>query len=343
MVAELANAKLQLQAERPQLTTAAERLRQMVSIHSPEETAFTVPELISKSFDATQLRTLLALRDAICEHPEAPEYVYLKWALLGTLRDVAVVKVGWPYQRPSQARRPRYTLTLERFCERVSWMAEDIAGVVDDDHERFVVAGDSRDEEIWARGLGDGALRACVSSPPYLNNFDYADATRLEAYFWGSAATWADLCSVIRVDMLTATTQQSSRREETAGLAALQDSAAAPDVASLVAELKQQRRSRERGKEYDQVLPAYLSALRDILRNLSRHLEPKAPVLWLIGDSAPYGVYIDTPRLIGKLASDFGFDIRADVVLRERGNRWSGAPGRHQERLAERLLVMSVP
>ena len=47
------------------------------------------------------------------------------------------------------------------------------------------------------------------SSPPYLNNFDYADATRLELYFWGPVASWKEMCESVRSGMLVATTQQT--------------------------------------------------------------------------------------------------------------------------------------
>ena len=47
--------------------------------------------------------------------------------------------------------------------------------------------GDSRVPEAW-ESIAPGTAKGCVSSPPYLNNFDYADATRLELYFWARYA-----------------------------------------------------------------------------------------------------------------------------------------------------------
>jgi len=110
-------------------------------------------------------------------------------------------------------------------------------------------------------------------------------------------------------------------------------------VLSLTDLLTKQRRDRTRGKEYDQVVPAYFVGMAEVLSNLAVALKAGATCVWLIGDSAPYGVYIDTPRLIGELACSLGFEVDGDLTLRHRGNRWQSAAGRHSVALTERLLV----
>lgn len=295
-------------------------------------------DLIRRSFTKEALNLLIAMRDSIKALTDTELAGYLKWALLGTLRDVAVVKVGWPYQRPGEQRRARYSDPTDRFESRVAWIADDVSL----DLPRTtasIVCGDSSSDSTWA---GINAIgRASVSSPPYLNNFDYADATRLELYFWGEASTWKEMCTYARRDMLTATTQQSSVGEKTAALARLEQTGRTGEaIAELTEALHTARHTnRDRGKEYDQVAPAYFAAMADVLRNLSEHLDLGSRCVWLIGDSAPYGVYIDTPGIIGRLASDTGFTVLDDVVLRERGNRWAAAASRHKVPLAERLLV----
>ena len=52
--------------------------------------------LVRQCFDETTLARLVGLREAIPRR--SPWKDYLTWALLATLRDVASVKVGWPYQ-----------------------------------------------------------------------------------------------------------------------------------------------------------------------------------------------------------------------------------------------------
>jgi hypothetical protein len=202
-----------------------------------------------------------------------------------------------------------------------------------------VVCADSRDAEAWQRCLpvpADG----CVSSPPYLNNFDYADATRLELYFWGDVTSWADMCRDVRSGMIVATTQQTRVKAGQEAVKALSRyGEAGAEIAALTRRLEAERKARKRGKEYDRVVPSYFLGISQVLENLARALKPGAPAVWLIGDSAPYGVYIDTPAIIGRLGARHGLVVQEDMLLRHRGDRWAGNATRHKEKLSERLVL----
>jgi hypothetical protein len=348
LVAELAQLKLspvattsQVHLLASEVVTVASRSKATPKVHPDSE-----PDLIRRSFNDENLCALLRLRTLIKKRLDNPAALYLKWALLATLRDVADVKVGWPYQQPGIARKPRHSDPIARFEARVQLMADDLSSVASSRpwaKATQIVPGDARDPDSWAQLATPSA--ACIASPPYLNNFDYADATRLELYFWGEVATWRDMCREVRSDMLTATTQQSSVSEMNAAIARLKERSARPngpieEILGLVESITEAKRQRgRRSKEYDQVAPAYFLAMWEILENLHHHLSSGGTALWLVGDSAPYGVYIDTPRLIGELAAQTGFDFVEDVGLRARGNRW-GQADRHKVPLTERLIVL---
>lgn len=356
LVAELARIKLAPTASGDQVRAlardAVEVVRRSIAGFGSGDLAVILrhePDLVRRSFADETLSVLVLLREAIKGEVYNPAAVYLKWALLGTLRDVAGVKVGWPYQRPGVVRKPRHSDTLARFAVRAEAMATDLAAAAavdwpSDPVVAQVVVGDSRDPQAWARLSTRG--NACIASPPYLNNFDYADATRLELYFWGEVTTWGEMCREVRGDMVTATTQQSSVAEKAASIRDLgrrlgSDCAPVTQILELVDAMTTFRHEREgRSKEYDQVAPAYFAAMWDILENLYANLEAGSTALWLVGDSAPYGVYIDTPRLIGELAETVGFAYADDVHLRARGNRWGQNNDRHKVPLAERLIVL---
>ncbi|SOJ56414.1 hypothetical protein MSIMFB_03891 [Mycobacterium simulans] len=343
MMVDLANAKLASGADPESIDAAATHTvsRARRSLRLSRETSLSrartrEPDLVQRSFDAPMLDELLALRRSALKCAPT-EQRYLKWALLGSLRDVAAVKVGWPYQRPGIARRPLVSSALNRFQQRAQWIAADVRRAQQTHFAGHVIHGDATQGASWSTvGSADG----CVSSPPYLNNFDYADATRLEAYFWGEATSWSQLCRHIRADMLTASTQQSSSGERDRALESMADSAIVDEITDLTAALAEARRGRSRGKEYDQVLPAYFESMRAVLTHLASALSDGAPCAWLIGDSAPYGVYVDTPRLIGELATAAGLEVIDDVALRRRGMRWRSTSVRHGVELSERILVL---
>jgi hypothetical protein len=342
LVAELARLKLNPRATSEELRELGIALAKQAGKATKSRTPH-VPDLVAASFEDSVLRSLLRLRDAIKDQASAPAGALAKWALLATLRDVASVKVGWPYQRPGISRRAPHSDPIERFKTRIGWMAEDIESLPTDltRSPATLVQGDSRDPDNWTGVLGT----ASVSSPPYLNNFDYADATRLELYFWGDIDSWSAMTRTVRSGMLTATTQQSSRGEEKEALAVVDrfNEPVRTELLGLHTSIGKAISDRaKRSKEYDRVLPAYFAAMSTILENVFNHSAPGAKNAWLIGDSAPYGIYVDTPALIQKLAIAVGFSPEADVKLRERGARWSSA-NRHSHRLSERLIVFRKP
>lgn len=351
LIGELAQLKLCPTATASEIEALAQETaaRTTTTLETRHANIAQLPELIHRSFSKTVLEALVTLRDTIKTDMSNPASTYLKWALLATLRDVAGVKVGWPYQRPGVARKPRYDNPIERFKLRAQVMADDLRSIgssLDGPYSRAQInIGDSSNHESW-RGFPED-LSACIASPPYLNNFDYADATRLELYFWGDISSWKEMCDGVRSDMITATTQQSTVAKKRSSIRELEDRAphapGAPvdEILRIVQEIDHVKSKRNRrSKEYDQVAPAYFNAMWNVLQNLHKHLALGATALWLVGDSAPYGVYIDTPRLIGELAGAVGFEYVDDVQLRVRGNRWGTNADRHQIPLAERLIVL---
>jgi hypothetical protein len=141
--------------------------------------------------------------------------------------------------------------------------------------------------------------------------------------------------------MIIATTQQSRVPTAQQALQSLSTYKEIGDeIAGLTQELAAERRMRKRGKEYDQVIPSYFLGISQVLRNLAEVLKPGAPAVWLIGDSAPYGVYVDTPAIIGRLAAEHGLTVEEDMLLRHRGNRWADNSTRHKVKLSERLVLL---
>jgi hypothetical protein len=344
LIAELANLKLKrpaLLGDPEGLVSAAEDLTAEVGA-TPRAHEH---ELVRRCFDTHTLGQLASLRDLILDS-ESRWARHVKWALLGTLREAATVKVGWPHQRPSRPRVRRLVSDpLQRFVDRAGWMADDLAtAAIGIDHR--VIIGDSRRREAWTRALCGEQPVGCLSSPPYLNNFDYADATRLELYFWGEITTWGEMCAEVRDGMLVATTQQSSVNAAEAAWRRLETYEATKRALEPLAEeltsLRLERVSK-RGKEYDRVLPDYFAGVASVLKQLHHHLAKAAKVAWVVGDSAPYGVYIDTPMLLAQLAEEVGFEFVDDVVIRSRGERWRTNGSKHQVPLTERLLILRNP
>ena len=339
-IAELAQLKMRHFPQPERIVRDAKRL--VLDIGVADISGET--ELVTRSFERDSLLKLVGIRNQLQARPRGGTSRYLKWCLLGALRDCATVQVRWPYQRPSVRRQPRIADPVRAFLRRAEWMTTDLSETADCARST-VLRGDARRPGDWARMLRGESASAVITSPPYLNNFDYADATRLELYFWGVATNWSEMVSRVRADMLTATTQQARKRQAAKAMARL--GRLAPETASVlksvVARLEAERTRRARGKEYDRVIGAYFEGMSRVLLNVRECARPGARIVFVVGDSAPYGVHIDTPTLIAQLGQELGLRILELKTIRHRGARWLSNGVRHQHPLAERLFVLLRP
>jgi hypothetical protein len=295
------------------------------------------PQLLREWMPADVLTDLVAWREA-CAASDDPWAGHVRWLVLGTLRDLA--GTNWPYAHRARA-RPSKDVRQVVF-ERADQMTADLAAAPRSPTAR-VIRGDARDPATWG-AIAPGAVSACISSPPYLNQVSYAEATRLELYFLGRAGSWREMNDAVGRDLVASCTQQvtvARSAEAQRHLSAFP--AISASLASLARRLHHERRKRSRGKIYDLLLWAYFADLAEVLVGLRRALAPGARAAWVVGDSAPYDVHVDTPALLGMLAEEVGFQVLEDRHLRPRGHKWAGVGQRHAQLLSERLLVFARP
>jgi hypothetical protein len=283
------------------------------------------------------LRELVAFRDGIDE--EDPWSEHLRWAVLGAARDVAGRE--WPYTSPRREPRRRTTTINDLVARRVADMAEDLA-VAPRRPGGSVRLADARQAAAWS-AIPSGSVAACVSSPPYLNGVSYAEATRLELHFLGWARTWSEMKRAGAHLVASCPQDVRKRRAHEAAEALKRYPATDVAVTSLAVRLQRAQGDRQRPKRYDHLIVSYFADMLAVLDNLHLAMAPGARAAWVVGDSSPYGVYIDTPALLGLAATDVGFEVLDDIHLRDRGERWPGSRPRRARLLAERLLVFRRP
>ena len=86
------------------------------------------------------------------------------------------------------------------------------------------------------------------------------------------------------------------------------------------------------------MVAGYFNDMHKIIKKAYRVLKPNTRALFVLGDSAPYGVFIPTDELIGKIACQIGFSSYSIDVLRKRGEKWKANPQRHGVKLRESIV-----
>lgn len=280
------------------------------------------PDLIQKCFAPDALGFLDRFRQAVEQEQDgSPEAELLWMALVASLRIASEAGTApWQYVLPGRRKTappaPEAALhkTVQMIAADIRFMArraKPLAKLRLDDARRCVT-------------VPDGWATLVITSPPYANNYDYADATRLEMAFLGEIRGWGDLQEAVRKHLVRACSQHVPP-----GAVNLEAVLASPELApirdeivSVCRELSAVRLERGGKKTYNNMVACYFLDMAQVWRALRRVCASPCEVCFVIGDSAPYGVYVPVIEWLGKLAKAAGFESWSFQKLRDRNVKW---------------------
>jgi hypothetical protein len=169
-----------------------------------------------------------------------------------------------------------------------------------------------------------GIVDCVITSPPYPNNFDYADATRLEMCFFQEITGWGDLQNKVRRHLVRACSQHVPPNSvDIPTILAQPELASIRDELSDVCEQLTKIRMEKGGKKtYNNMIACYYWDMARTWQALRRVCRPGADVCFVIGDSAPYGIYAPAVDWMGRLAMAAGFDSWRFEKTRDRNVKW---------------------
>ncbi len=345
-VAWVAKVKTNWGVDPEELRAAGRELLARIESAVISPSADGLPALVRKCYSPESLAKLLFIKQTIDEmNCEGAVKDFLRLALVDTLRAASWAGTGWPYIAPTRyhsktAKREAFSEFRKTLCG----MIEDLEKVKSDhpDHAKArIIEGDARD----MREIKSESVSLAITSPPYLNNYDYADRTRLEMYFMGWAGSWGEITERVRDRLMIAATTQIRRTEFDPEMPISEEVRTASQevydyLSGAIAKLGELRNQKGGKKSYDLMVAGYFNDMVRVLMETRRCLKPGCDFILVVGDSAPYGVHIPTDEFIGKLAVGLGFGDYAVKVLRARGEKWKNNPRRHRVGLRESILTI---
>jgi len=304
------------------------------------------PELLHKCFSEQNLRKLKFIREAIKSFDLLPEERDLfLLAIVDTLRTATKAGAGWPYIAPSKYYKKQERDAIIVFSETVSMFYQDLVAIHNNWRPSQVACDLLLYDARRTYPLNEVSVDLVITSPPYLNNYDYADRTRLEIYFLGWAKSWQDITKQFRERLITSSTTQVRRSEFNEEILSSELKDLNPDIykglETKIIQLSHIRHNKGGKKSYDLMVAGYFNDMLKVLKQVHRVLKPDAPFVLVLGDSAPYGVHIPTDIYLGEMAVSLGFRRYTIQTLRKRGEKWRSNSQRHQVTLKEVLLVIS--
>lgn len=305
-----------------------------------EAEAFDAPELLMKCYPPETLKRLLSIRFAFIKEDIKDEALNdLVWLLITSiLRECSPVGTAqWQYILPNKSKASAKDPYIA-FSRKAQEFKSDMLSIGKNAISVRLLQHDSR---VVCSELPAASTDLVITSPPYPNNYDYADATRLEMTFWGEISRWSELHSAVRNKLITSCSQHASaERFELEGL--LADPALAPIRAELSEACRQLEiaKGEKAGKKaYDTMAAAYFRDLSLVWKTLAFHMKRGGKAFFVIGDSAPYGVYLPVDRWLGELALAAGFSGWTFDQLRERNTKWKNR--KHRVLLKEGILEVT--
>jgi hypothetical protein len=177
-----------------------------------------------------------------------------------------------------------------------------------------------------------------ITSPPYANNYDYADATRLEMTFLREISGWGDLQTAIRQSLVRSCTQHVAPDvKNTSSILLTQEVAPIAEQLKSVCDALDRVKEEHGGKkQYHAMVAHYFYDLSQVWKSLRKVSRPGTEVCFVIGDSAPYGIHVPVERWLGELAVASGFKSYRFEKLRDRNTKWKNR--KHRVLLHEGLL-----
>jgi hypothetical protein len=339
-VFRIAQAKLQRYSSVEEYRAFATRVRNVATQNPGSTTGY--PSLVNRCYSPEFLIELDALRKAFESLSDGTPESELTWlTLTSLLRKTSHANTAqWQYVLPSKSKALQnvispmkaYDATVEMFTADMMSSARN----AEIGPSPILHQGDAR----TCAEVADNSINLVITSPPYPNNYDYADATRLEMSFYKQVNGWSDLQHSVRRHLIRSCSQHVPQKAVSL-TDVLSDSALGPirdELASVCNELAQVRLTKGGKKTYHLMVACYFQDMAHTWLALRRVCASPSEAVFVIGDSAPYGVYVPVIDWFEKLALAAGFNEVFFEKTRERNTKWKNR--KHRVPLCEgRLLV----
>ncbi len=302
------------------LKTANDILVQAENDHSPIE---QYPDIVLKCYDEKNLKEIDHLKKALYSKSNASFSYKLSWlAFVSMLRASSHVGTAiWQYILPNKKKK-KVLSAFEAFSNQVNLMCEDMK--IFQESQAKQCATLIKQDARKASTIKKNSIDLIITSPPYANNYDYADATRLELSVLGEINCWGDLQSKIRPGLIRSCSQMVSKEKKDT-FQYLKDPLLKPiynEILDVCTKLDLEKENHGGRKNYHTMIALYFLDLAKVWQELRQVCKEGATVCFVIGDSAPYGIYVPVDKWLGQLAIAAGFKNYYFEKIRDRNVKW---------------------
>ncbi len=214
------------------------------------------------------------------------------------------------------------------YLKRVDQFIEDLAAIGSLSGESKILVGDSRKMNEIIGLPNERIFDGVITSPPYLNSFDYTDIYRPEMLLLGIARKAEDL-RPYRLKSLRSHVQVNWPSSPPIAI---------PEVREIVEAIKEKKLWSPRIAD---MIDAYFVDLDAIIRECVCRVKPEGKIAFVLANSAYAGVVIPVDTILECIYRKHGITVINKIILRKTpGNGYHQQ--RSQESLREVLLIGQI-
>lgn len=301
----------------------------------------TPHKLLKSLYTKDTLAKLYLIKSVILSISSWKYKLFFKLALSQTLHKVSIHPIAIPYI--SRNKTLSQTDQSWEYFEKISrQMFTDTIQYFDNSKTSKIYLHDSRKEN----GLVEsGECNLCITSPPYLNNLDYGEVSKVHTHFFEITDNWNDITKNVRRNLVTGATTHYSEsefilEEFKKSEFYLSNIRIAEELIKTTIKIKSSAKQKSGKKSFDILTLLYFKDMFEVLKEIRRVVRKRNNSYLILGDSAPYGIHVNTTELLGRISQNIGFSTYNIHKIRTRGTKWKSLKHRHSLELSENVLII---
>jgi len=276
---------------------------------------------LNKFFSEKILKKLLFIKKyAINIKDEGIRNIFLL-SLIKTLKPVSNCINFSPYFQ-YRAKKLKDAEVFEIFSDNLMDMVSDLRKVGKNKTFSKVICGDSKEE---MKKIKSQSIDLVITSPPYLNNWDYSWITKLESLFLDYEL------KEVR-DKLVRSSTYLLDKDDNSEECIIPNKKIKQEIGFLSKKLGKKKDNKS-SKKFDVMVISYFNDMYLILKEMERVMKKGSHSLVVLGDSGLYGIHVKTDEIIGKIGASLGLRLVNIEVLRKR------SASRHKIPLRESIVI----
>lgn len=270
-----------------------------------------------KMYGETEMSQLLVLRKTV-EQYESDKY-YMGYTFLSKMLEfVTTAKTDGIYKAPTSTKKNIPVNEAIDKTQRLFLDGEDeIVNSVDSGRFEF--------DSSMNHTFPIEAFDLVIFSPPYLNNFDFAEMTRMQMYFWNEADSWRTISEKHRNHMLVNTTTALKLVRDETEQKKYHDMlpvSLLEKIEPIVDKLEYLFKVEKKSKDYFRIIYPYLGQMSIVLNKCMQSLRANGEIHIVVSDAAFYGIHIDTQEYLKDILIALNAKNIEIQRMRDRGDRW---------------------